>query len=305
MISVIVCTFNRCDSLRRTLESFAQVSGIRDVPWELLVVDNNSRDATGDVVASLVAEGALPLRSVFEPRQGLSHARNRGIEEARGDIIAFTDDDVLIDSRWLVNLQAASRELNAAVIGGRILPEWEAPPPPWLGEALHGHLALLDLGNARIRMTRPTLWGANLAFRADVLRGQGGFDPTLGRIGGKLYGNEEIRLLQRLIDAGEAVYYCPEILVHHCVPARRMRKAYFRKWYFDDGELNGLLMGEYRDRSLRGIPLYLVREFLLKCLKYLGRQLRGSPGSFEAQLELMYRLGFMSGRLKYLRAAER
>lgn len=300
MISVIVCTYNRCDSLRQTLATFSRVEGCWTVPWELLVIDNNSHDRTKEVVAEFAAT-VLPLRYVFEQRQGLSNARNRGIEEARGDIIAFTDDDVLIDTGWLENLQKAYHELDATCIGGKILPHWEAPPPSWLGEELHGQLALLDLGNERMRLTQPTLWGANLTFRADALRKFGCFDTNLGRTGSKLYGNEEIRLLQGLIDSDAPVYYCPEILVHHCVPEKRMQKSYFRKWYFDDGELNGFLLGHYRYRNFRGIPLYLIRQFFLKSFDYLFKVIKRSEDRFSRQLDLAYRLGFMAGRVKFSR----
>jgi hypothetical protein len=125
------------------------------------------------------------------------------------------------------------------------------------------------------------------------------FDTSLGRIGDKLYGDEEIRVLKKLIDNGEKVFYCPEVIVHHRIPANRLKKRYFRKWFFDAGELSGLLMGEYLKRNFKGIPLYTIKSFLWKAAFYLKCEVFGRQDRFLEQLKLLNQLGFMSGRMKY------
>jgi glycosyltransferase involved in cell wall biosynthesis len=106
--SVIICTYNRSGSLERTLASLARMELRDSADWELLVVDNNSKDDTRVVVDGFTRASGVNCRYIFEKEQGLSHARNRGIREAKGEIIAFTDDDVLLDRHWLKNISLGS-----------------------------------------------------------------------------------------------------------------------------------------------------------------------------------------------------
>src|SRR5271155_1594923 len=120
MISVVVCTYNRRESLRTALGSLAQLRAPADSPWELIVVDNNSSDGTPEVVKSFGAGSSFCVQYVFETNQGQSHARNAGINAARGDIVAFTDDDVTVDSGWLCELQKVFDEFDCMGVGGRV-----------------------------------------------------------------------------------------------------------------------------------------------------------------------------------------
>ncbi|GFO56860.1 glycosyl transferase family 2 [Geomonas sp. Red276] len=301
-ISVIICTYNRCDSLRITLCSLFALHLSDDISAEIIVIDNNSKDDTRQVVEEFAVGSPLPVRYFLESRQGLSFARNRGIEEARGEVLAFIDDDVIVDRTWLKALAAAYRDPQVSCVGGKIHPRWEIPCPNWLRRELHNYLALLDLGQERIRMTEPRLWGANLSFRAHVFQRYGAFATGLGRTAGKLYGMEEVNLVKRLIDAGEGVYYVPEVFLRHCIGANRMQKAYFRKWEFDAGELEGLLLGDYPHRNLFGVPLFEVKETLRIFRRWLAARLTRSEKSFCEELSLVKKAGFMSGRLKVYRS---
>src|SRR5262249_39831024 len=121
-VSVVIGTFNRADLLGGTLRALVAQEGVESLRWEIVVVDNNSRDATPQVVAEVSTMTAIPVRYVFEPLQGLSRARNRGVLAARGAIIAFTDDDVIPAPDWIVQIGAAMDRWNAHGVGGRILP---------------------------------------------------------------------------------------------------------------------------------------------------------------------------------------
>ena len=103
-VSVILCTYNRCESLRTALQSVAACRFPESTPWEVLVVDNNSKDQTPAVVEEFVQQYPGRFRYLFEPQPGKSHALNSGIQEARGDILAFMDDDVTVDPGWLQTL---------------------------------------------------------------------------------------------------------------------------------------------------------------------------------------------------------
>jgi GT2 family glycosyltransferase len=294
-LTVVLCTYNRRRLLPRTLASLAAVRA-PGLAWELVVVDNNSTDGTREVVEGFVREGRVAARYAFEPRQGLAHARTRGVGEARGEIVAFTDDDVAVEPGWLAGLVDAFRTTDAAAVGGKILPVWEVECPAWLTRSLWGYLALLDHGDAVRALEVPDLWGANFAVRRVMLEKYGGFDTARGRVPGRLYAGEETALLRRLLEHGERVVYTPAAVVHHWVPADRMRRSYFRRWRHDQGELEAILMGDDGPRQVLGVPFYIVRLTALAALTLLAHP-RG-PAGFENQLELMGFLGFVRARLR-------
>src|SRR5262249_48517636 len=124
LISLCICTYNRSRSLNETLNSVRGLQSLEAL-LEILIIDNNSTDDTADIVETFAPE--LPIRRVVELSQGLSHARNRAIAEFRGELLLFTDDDVLLDPDWLTAYAlAASKFPRAQFFGGRILPQWES-----------------------------------------------------------------------------------------------------------------------------------------------------------------------------------
>ncbi len=130
-ITIAICTWNRAKLLRQTLEQMTKLRHPESISWELLVVNNNSTDNTEEVVNEF--GGRLPVRHIFEPKQGLSHARNRAISEAKGDYIIWTDDDVLVDEYWLIEyVKGFNKYPDAAFFGGPIGPWFETRPPKWI-----------------------------------------------------------------------------------------------------------------------------------------------------------------------------
>src|SRR6185437_14586745 len=132
-VTVAICTYNRARSLERALESIARMTVPSKTNWELVVVNNNCTDETDRIIEKFAT--MLPLRREFEPRMGLSNARNRAIEAARGAYIVWTDDDVIVDRNWLdAYLEGFRRWPDGAIFGGKILPRFEEPVPRWLVE---------------------------------------------------------------------------------------------------------------------------------------------------------------------------
>lgn len=236
---------------------------------ELLVIDNNSTDSTAKVVASFAELVRFPVNYVFEEMQGLSHARNRGVKEAKGRILAFTDDDVLVESNWLVDMEKAFDDDTLACAGGKILPLWEKARPRWLTSDLYGFLALLDLGDEPLQLKEADIFGANFIVRAEMFQQYGTFTIGIGRTEGKLYAGEESEFIERLISGGEQVCYLPTLVVHHQIPARRMKKSYFRKWVYDNSVLRAHTLGHHPQRSIAGIPFYAFKELIRAVLSYL------------------------------------
>ncbi|MGB7435963.1 MAG: glycosyltransferase family A protein, partial [Candidatus Acidiferrum sp.] len=251
--SVILCTFNRCQSLVRALESVASSEMPDSVTWEVLVIDNNSSDGTRIAAEEFCRRYPNRFRYLFEPRQGKSHALNTGIREARGDILAFVDDDVTVEPTWLQNLTSALHGCEWAGSGGRIFLERTFSPPRWLAldgpYGLGGVLVLFDRGDKPGELDWAP-YGTNMAFRKVMFEKYGGFRTDLGPP--PEFGGEDTEFGRRLISAGEHLRYEPQAIVYHCVPENRVRKHYFLTWYFDFGR--GLARVYGRGRDICGIP---------------------------------------------------
>jgi glycosyltransferase involved in cell wall biosynthesis len=238
-ITVILCTYNRAHTISKALESVLASVLAPGLTWEILVVDNNSKDHTRDVANEFCLRHAGRVRYLFEARQGLSNARNAGIREARGKIIAFTDDDVTVEPTWLQNLTASLHDGTWAGAGGPVRPPEGFRPPDWLtldGGIMDssGVLALFDAGTVAGELKKPP-FGANMAFRKSVFEKHGGFRPDLGRCGNSLIGNEDTEFGGRLMAVGERLRYEPSAIVYHPVSKERLNKKYFLAWWFAYG----------------------------------------------------------------------
>ncbi len=235
-VTVIISTFNRCDSLARAVRSvLAQQAGTP--PFEVVVVDNNSSDRTADVVAELQAADAR-LRYVFEGQQGLSYARNAGIGASRAPILAFTDDDVRVAPDWIsAILRAFAQNPDVDFVGGRVLPDWPFDPPKWLTPANWSPLALQEYpAPFRSHAGRQVcLVGASLAFRREVFDRIGLFAAEFQRVEDGIGSTEDHELLRRLWAQGGQGIYAPEVTVTAEVQPERMTKAYHRRWYRGHG----------------------------------------------------------------------
>jgi GT2 family glycosyltransferase len=270
-----------------------------DLSWEFILVDNNSDDNTRHVFEEVEKHYESKIRYVFEEKSGISHARNRGIKEARGEIIAFTDDDVIVDRYWIQNIEKAFKEHDdVACVGGKILPIWEISKPKWLKPNLYIYLALSDYGDSVAYMDSPNIWGANFAVKSDVFKKYGLFDSNLGRIPRKLYSGEETEFLQRLQNAGEKILYYPLSIIYHCISAHKMSKKYFRKWNFDAGELNGILMKDMKYFNFFNTHSLTSKKMLRDIIASVLKIGCFSKNRFNHELRICFILGFLSGRMK-------
>ena len=298
-LSIVVATYNRAHLLQGTLEALAAQDVPASLQWEIVVVDNNSHDTTAQVVAAFSATAPMPVRYVFETEQGLSRARNRGIREAAGSIIAFTDDDVLPAPDWVAQIAAALDRWEAHGVGGRILPRWEATPPRWLAESrpLLSRLAIMDV-DVRCLLARPFIgrarvWGANMTFRRELFETVGAFDPRLGLVGKSLARGEETDLVDRALDQGLRIAYDPAPTVFHLIGHDRMRKAYFRRQAFDQAQAGARIMPPPIGRSLLGAPLWAYRAAITDLWRWVKR-----PGAFDLQIAWLSSVGRLVGYWK-------
>ncbi|OGW86094.1 MAG: hypothetical protein A3A81_06265 [Omnitrophica bacterium RIFCSPLOWO2_01_FULL_45_10b] len=252
-VSVIVCSYNRAESLRETIESL--VSQSPGCSYEIIVVDNNSKDSTKEVAQSFNGK----VRYVFESKQGLSYARNKGIGEARGQILAFTDDDVIVDSNWVSSIFNCFKETRALAVGGKIERLWNCERPEWLIDELMGPLIVQDLGPARKKWEQKNrhMIGANMAFHRMLFKQYGLFKEELGRRGDELIGGEDRELFRRLFEAKIPIFYEPKAVVHHKVEKERLTKDYMRQWFWDIGKTLGHQIPWRRARLFTVAPVWV------------------------------------------------
>src|SRR4051795_1595016 len=230
------------------------------------VCTNRSPDADLDALREqvppktleVVVSGRRDPAFLSEPRPGLSHARNRALAwaaEAGADVLAFVDDDAVVDPGWYDALRARWDEApgDVACIGGPIRPRFSVPPPPWFSDGIAHVLTLLDRG-PEVRDLDPDLeavYGANISFRVDPLRQVGGFDPGLGHSGGRIFFAEEDEAQRALVRLGFSVRYVPDAGVEHVIPADRLTRASFLKRRFAFGRALGLRGGRGRGLAAR------------------------------------------------------
>jgi glycosyltransferase involved in cell wall biosynthesis len=261
-VSVIIATFNRAHTLQRTLEALGAMQ-IGDFEQEWIVVDNNSDDDTAQVVEEYAyREPRLQYR--FEQQQGKSFALNTGISAARGNIIAFTDDDVLPTADWLVRMVETYDRLkaSAAVVGGRVLVEGNMKLPEWLHRDLVGFLGLVDRGDEeRIVQPPECLIGANMSARRDVLERVGGFRTDLGPRGRNAVTptSEDCDLCYRVAAVGEwgHLVYAPHLVTYHTMLPEKLTRGYFRQRAIGEGLTHARL---YPPAGVRDLLLQTLRS---------------------------------------------
>jgi glycosyltransferase involved in cell wall biosynthesis len=272
-ITVILCTYNRCQSLAKALDSIAKSIVPESTEWEVLVVDNNSDDQTREVAQDFCRRYPNRFRYLFEPRQGKSYALNSGIQEARGDVLAFMDDDVTVESTWLRNLTAGLCSGEWAGAGGRILPQWTCAPPSWFPEKDWfgmAPLAMFDLGLEPGPLTDPP-FGTNMAFHRRMFEKYGVFRTDLGPRSDNEIRSEDTEFGGRLLAAGERLKYEPAAVVHHSVPPKRLQRQYFLTWWFDKGRADIREAGVSAETTwfVCGVPLHLLRKLAAGTLRWM------------------------------------
>ena len=320
--SVVIATYNRARELRETLASLAGLEP--DGPWEVIVVDNNSPDDTRDVVAAAIPGFPVALTCLGERQQGRSPALNAGIAAASGEIIVTTDDDVRVPPDWLNRAAEALDRFDCGYVGGRVLPIWGGPRPDWLPD--HGGkqwavIALLDYGPDPLEFGSRVPLGVNMAFRRAAFERAGVFDPDTGRRAGTLLGQEVREWCIRARQRGVRGFYAPRLELRHVIPAERLNKRYFRRWFYWRGisrarlyERSRLDMEAPEQTTLDfsrvphvlGVPRYLYRKAAVTAWRWLRDAVRRrTRAAFEHELWLCFFTGIVVQRARDRRPGRR
>jgi glucosyl-dolichyl phosphate glucuronosyltransferase len=309
--TILICTYNRAAFLDDTLDSLAQTPRDPGFSWDVIVADNNSTDGTRAVVERWMHRFPVPIRYLFEGRQGKSNALNSGMAAARATVIVFTDDDVYVRPGWLAEAVAPllARD-DIDYTGGPVSPVWGCARPGWLDEKgnLGGTIAVKDHGDTPFifEEQRKTPLGVNMAVRRRLIERIGGFRPDLGRNGTSLLGQEQAEFFYRSREAGARGLYVPSMRLDHLVPASRLTRSYFRRWWYWKGISHARVHRIHGRTELGidlrevprvlGVPRFVFGSVVREGLKWLKAWFTREPAvRAESWLALVYYAGYCTG----------
>ncbi len=297
-LTVALCTHNHADRLARTLADLAHVKAPSQ-PWEFLVIDNASSDATPELLATT---GWRPVgaevRVIREEKLGLSNARNRAVLEANGDYLLFMDDDETPDPAWLSAYEQTMLAEQPDALGGRIEVLFEdGTRPPWLQDELLGFLGKLDHGEARwLTESATPIFGGNFAFRRNVFERIGNFDTRLGRQGAANIGGEDTEIYRRLLENRCRIRWVPDAIIYHRIQTPKLRRNYFLDLHFRQGRMEG---ARKRGNRSRIPPKYLVPQFLRAYGRAIALRFKqGSDRSLRLEMNAAYFTGYVVGWMR-------
>lgn len=250
-ISIIICTYNREKYIKESVLSILNQKMI-DLEYELIIVNNNSTDKTHYICQSILAN--YPTKKIIyyiEKRQGLSVARNKGIELSNGEIIVFIDDDAMARTGFLQEISSnyqLDQKIHAS--GGRIYPKFESKSPKWMSKYLLPLMSVLDKGKYKKQFKGKSYpIGANMAFRKSTIDKIGLFNTKLGRSGKNLQGGEEKDIFNRMRKNNMGIYYLPDVCVDHIIPDSRLHKGFIKRIGLGIGSSEKIRSLEYNKTS--------------------------------------------------------
>lgn len=295
-ISIILATYKRPDTLHAVLRSFCELE-CEGIQWEILVADNAGGDEARDVVAQF--EIQLPVTLIIETHLGKSSALNSAMAKATGDLFLFTDDDVVVDPKWLIaTWEGVKKRPHHSVFGGRILPKFPdatsaaSLPIDFSHTWVKGCYAIADSENEEGEFHPWMVFGPNWAMRSDLFRMGFFFRTDLGP-GTELIVGEETELAYRLHKAGMVLAYIPQSLVYHQIRPEQLTVQWLYERVFKSGQSWALNGGLPNVPLLFGVPRYLYKSVIIKYFKYLASFLQANQQTrFHSGLKYWFEKGY-------------
>ncbi len=277
-VSIIIPTYNRAHYIKYTIDSFLNQNYPKE-DYEIIVCDNNSTDHVREVILRYVEKyGEEKIKYIFEGRQGVHYARNSAAKIAKGEILYFTDDDMLADRNLLRELIPVFDNSKIGLATGRILPKWETRPPEWIKKYCNNSfLSLNDLGRkTKIVGYDLGVYSCHEAIRREAFWETGGFHPEYTK--DEYYGDGETGLSEDIIHNGWLVGYVGKSKIFHMIPPERMTQKRINKYMANCGNADSYR--EYRKKAftVKDFPLKTSRyfiAFLKDCFSILKKALRG------------------------------
>jgi glucosyl-dolichyl phosphate glucuronosyltransferase len=255
-ISVVICTFNRCEKLAQCLLQISKLDIPSNVQMSVLIVDNNSTDGTGAIVDKF--RETLSIEYVVEKEAGVSNARNRGLDFSTSDYTAWIDDDVIVPEYWLrVYSNAIAALPQVSIFGGPVLSHFVSSPPAWVQRNinyLNGPFSLLPSVTLGPIAEGHYPYSGNMLIKTSVMK-KFRFNSSVGRVGRLPIGGEDVLYCRNLLEQGNMGFWLPQARVFHIIDLDRCNLAYIKKWYY----FSGLLACLTTASDLRGLS---ITEFL-------------------------------------------
>ncbi|MFT4824498.1 MAG: glycosyltransferase involved in cell wall biosynthesis [Congregibacter sp.] len=301
-ITIAICTWNRSQLLRGCLEKMLGLEVAADVSWNIVVVNNNSTDATEAVVEEFV--GRLPVRSVIERKQGLSNARNRAVDECDTDYILWTDDDVRVPRDWVQVYADAIREFSwPTVLGGDITPDFGSNSPAWLLDGwelvANAYAVRRSPGQGVVIEAGHFPFGANYATRIDGQR-RHRYDPNLGRSGGSMLSGEEEAVIGALLNEPKAsgIWLGSAEVIHRIEPFRQSL-SYLRSYFAGHGEVEYRMTQRLSSQAADDarVPLWMFRALAQQYCSYLyARYIKRDKNWLRVYVRFAFTIGELKAR---------
>lgn len=305
-LNVVICTYNRAEKLGRVLHSLMAAEIPSGVRIDILVVDNNSTDATSRIVQRYLDSKNPAVRYLFEGQQGKSFALNTALKCLSGEAVAFTDDDVIVEPGYFLGIcRAIEAHPEFSCFGGKVDAIYPDVLPRWLD--LNGSMgflksAFVDRRDGDMEALYEDLEfsstpsGCNMFFRREALEKNGGFRTDLGPRGRQLGFSEDTEYCRRMIEKGFRFYYVPSAMIRHPIDPERLTQRYLANWQLQCGRSEALCAGVAPGSKLLGVPRYLFRKLFTHLLAWL---LSAEPKTrFYHRLRLAYNWGQIYGFLQ-------
>jgi glucosyl-dolichyl phosphate glucuronosyltransferase len=289
--SLIICTYNRASYLKETIEAILTKFRNKD-NFELLIIDNNSSDHTIQVVEQFAHNPVL--KYFLEEKQGVSHARNRGMAEAKNDVFILLDDDIDIQDDYLDLCEKLYSNDSNTIIGGKVLP-YNVDIPAWLPSKFYYIASIFDLGDNPKHVTK--LMGANYSMRREVAQKVGLYNPELGRVGKSLMGGEENDYFMRAHQMGLNILYHPGLVVYHKIE-NKLNKDYIFNYASHIGDAEAFI--DSKNNKLR---LYMRSvKSLLRVVAYhlYGSYVPNENSQVYFKVNKLHGMGYIKRLLKNL-----
>ena len=293
-ISVLIATHNRCESLKETIKTLLGQEQDGTFEYEIIVVDNNSSDATKQVVEELMKGHPGKLKYAFESKQGKSFAINKGVGLSKGGIIACTDDDCLADPGWLKNIARAFREKDWDILCGKVIPVFQDPVPEWLDFSINifqGPYVYFDLGENFLDHSQKKFFppGANMIMKKKSYFVYGEY--SLGTRA------QDTEFCYSWSQKGAKFLYSPDVVIRHVTPKSRLNKDYIRKWHFLSGKNSSHIFTEdyHKGKKIFGVPGWEYKRFLRSIIRYGIGLFREPHKNFVNEIWVHFHWGVLNG----------
>ena len=223
-ISIIICTYNRTEYLPNCLEHLKNQTAKKEF-YEIIIIDNNSSDKTELICKDYIQKNSeINVTYFLEKKPGLSNARNRGLKEAKGDILCFIDDDGFATANYVKTISKYASNINYSnhiAFGGKVIPCYnKGKEPIWISKYISGLVSEVDLGTKVKSFNKKYPAGCNMVFRKEFFENHGGFNVDLHTRGDDKY------IFQKLRDNNYKILYVPELKVSHFIDDYRLEKNF-------------------------------------------------------------------------------